>query len=75
MPIPIDANLPAFRKAQVEANKSALAHDLGIALQVVAANIERWSMVRFTLRYEQPTAIPSGGQAYEVLHLSAPGLP
>ena len=74
MPIPVDVDLPAFRKAQVEANKSALADDPGIALCLIAANIERWSMVRFTLRYDQPTASPSGAHAYEVLHLSAPGI-
>ena len=70
MPIPVDAELPAFRKTQVEASRSALANDPGIALQVLAANVERWSMVRFTLRYDQSTTIPSGAHAYEVLHFS-----
>jgi hypothetical protein len=74
MPIPVDADLPAFRRAQVEANKSALANDPGIALCLTAANIERWSMVRFTLRYDQPAETAPRTQAYEVLHLSAPGV-
>lgn len=74
MSIPFDADLPVFRKTQGEALKSAIASDSGIALQVAAVNIEHWSMVRFTLRYDQPAAIVPGAQAYEVLHLSAPGI-
>jgi hypothetical protein len=75
MPIPLEADLPKLRKEQIDGCKSAMASEPGIALQLVAANIERWSMVRFTLRYDQPTATAPGTHAYEVLHLSAPGIP
>lgn len=72
LPIPLGANLPALRRVQIEESKAALADDPAIALRMVGANVESWTSVRFTLRYDRPGTVPPDAHAYEVLHLSAP---
>lgn len=73
-PIPPRAALPAFRAEEIKRSRAAMASDPAIAISVTGANIEHWTAVRFTLRYDRPDTVEPDAQAFEVLHLATPGI-
>jgi hypothetical protein len=74
IPVPTKLDLAAFRQQEISEMTAALHRDPVIGARVVAVNIERWALVRFTLWSCDVDQLdrPPTTECYEVLHLSAP---